>query len=202
MKSRASYFKALDGSDAKLLKFLAGMRNILVQVYATVKRDFVIDSASKLGTDASSDASRIVEALRSYVGRKAVDPSSTPDLFGNLSRVFKGRVKAALLFGGRVKGYSMKGDYDIAVYFGRPYDLYELGELLVDIAENLKVDEDEVDVVTLDSVSPEILLEALDGKPIYVEDDYVLFELKVKAFMEMLDIQDVRAKLALYSSNP
>jgi len=202
MKSRASYFKALDGSDAKLLKFLAGMRNILVQVYATVKRDFVIDSASKLGTDASSDASRIVEALRSYVGRKAVDPSSTPDLFGNLSRVFKGRVKAALLFGGRAKGYSMKGDYDIAVYFGRPYDLYELGELLVDIAENLKVDEDEIDVVTLDSASPEIVLEALDGKPIYAEDDYVLFELKVKAFMEMLDIQDVRAKLALYSSNP
>jgi len=167
MKSRASYFKALDGSDAKLLKFLAGMRNILVHVYATVKRDFVIDSASKL----SGDASRIVEALRSCLGRKAVDPSSTPDLFGNLSRVFKGRVKAALLFGGRAKGYSMKGDYDIAVYFGRPYDLYELGELLVDIAENLKVDEDEVDVVTLDSVSPEIVLEALDGKPIYVEDD-------------------------------
>jgi predicted nucleotidyltransferase len=178
------------------------MRNILVHVYATVKRDFVIDSASKLGADASSDASRIVEALRSYVGRKAVDPSSTPDLFGNLSRVFKGRVKAALLFGGRVKGYSMKGDYDIAVYFGRPYDLYELGELVVDIAENLKVDEDEVDVVSLDSASPEIVLEALDGKPIYVEDDYVLFELKVKAFMEMLDIQDAHAKLALYSSNP
>jgi predicted nucleotidyltransferase len=198
MKSRASYFKALDGSGAKLLKSLAGMRNILVQVYATVKRDFVIDSASKL----SGGAPRIVEALRSYVGRKAVDPSSTPDLVGNLSRVFKGRVKAALLFGGRAKGYSMKGDYDIAVYFGRPYDLYELGELLVDIAENLKVDEDEVDVVSLDSASPEIVLEALDGKPIYVEDDYVLFELKVKAFMEMLDIQDVRAKLALYSSNP
>ena len=202
MKSRASYFKASDGSDAKLLKFLAGMGNILVHVYAAVKRDVVIDSASKLGADASSDASRIVEALRSYVGRKAVDPSSTPDLVGNLSEVFKGRVKAALLFGGRVKGYSMKGDYDIAVYFGRPYDLYELGELLVDIAENLKVDEDEVDVVSLDSASPEIVLEALDGKPIYVEDDYVLFELKVKAFMEMLDIQDVRAKLALYSSNP
>jgi hypothetical protein len=64
------------------------------------------------------------------------------------------------------------------------------------------VDEDEVDVVSLDSASPEIVLEALDGKPIYVEDDYVLFELKVKAFMEMLDIQDARAKLALYSSNP
>jgi len=108
--------KALGESDAKLLKSIADMRNILVHAYANIKRDVVIDSASKL----NGDAFRIVEALKSYVRRKAVDPLSTTNLVGNLSKMFKGKVKAALLFGGRVKGYSMKGDYDIAVYFGRP----------------------------------------------------------------------------------
>jgi hypothetical protein len=114
-----------------------------------------------------------------------------------LSEVFKGRVKAALLFGGRAKGYSMKGGLRYSCVLWKAYDLYELGELVVEIAENLKVDEDEIDVVSLDSTSPEMVLEALDGKPIYVEGDYVLFELKVKAFMEMLDIQGAHAKLML-----
>jgi len=42
------------------------------------------------------------------------------DDFECLREVLKGKVKAAVLFGGRAKGYSLKGDYDIAVYFGRP----------------------------------------------------------------------------------
>jgi len=42
------------------------------------------------------------------------------DLALSLGEVFRGRVKAALLFGGRAKGYHMKADYDIAKYFGKP----------------------------------------------------------------------------------
>jgi hypothetical protein len=33
------------------------------------------------------------------------------------------------------------------------------------------------------------MLEALNGKPIYVEDAYILFELRLKALIEWLDIQ-------------
>jgi hypothetical protein len=83
----------------------------------------------------------------------------------------------------------MKGDYDIAVYFGRKYDLYELGELAVEIAKVLNVREDQVDILSLDSATPDIVLEALDGKSIYVDDDYTLFELKIRALMELLDLQ-------------
>jgi len=103
-----------------------------------------------------------------------------------LRDVFKGRVKAAFLFGGRVKGYTLKGDYDIAVYFGRSHSSYDLGELAVDVARALNIGEEEVD---LDSAAPEIRLEALQGKPLYVEDDYVLFELKVRSILELLDMR-------------
>jgi uncharacterized protein YutE (UPF0331/DUF86 family)/predicted nucleotidyltransferase len=183
----------LGEGDAKLLKSMSGMRNILVHAYATIRRDIVTGSASKL----RDDAPRIARALKGSLEGKVVDPTSSADLAESLGNVFKGRVRAALLFGGRAKGYSMKGDYDIAVYFGRSYDLYELGELAVDIAEALKVREDQLDVIGLDSASPEMVLEALDGKPIYVEDDYILFELRLKAFMESLDLRSgIQASLS------
>ena len=176
---------ALGEGDAKLLRSMAGMRNIFVHAYATIRRDLITDSSRSL----RDDAPRIARAMRDSLEGKVVDPPSTADLMGNLSMVFKGRVRAALLFGGRAKGYSVKGDYDIAVYFGRPFNLYELGELAVDIAEALKVQEDQLDVISLDSATPEMVLEALDGKPIYVENDYILFELRIKAFMEWLDLR-------------
>jgi predicted nucleotidyltransferase len=126
--------------------------------------------------------------MRRSLDGKVFDPNSFSDL-ERLSNVFKGKVRAALLFGGRAKGYSMKGDYDIAVYFGRKYDLYELGELAVEIAKVLNVREDQVDILSLDSATSDIVLEALDGKSIYVDDDYTLFELKIRALMELLDLQ-------------
>jgi hypothetical protein len=176
---------ALGEGDVKLLKSMSGMRNILVHAYATIRRDLIADSSRSLG----QDAPRIAKALRSGLEGKVIDPPSLADLEGTLGSVFKGRVKAALLFGGRARGYSMKGDYDIAVYFGRAYDLYELGELVVDIAEALGVREDQLDVLSLDSAAPEMVLEALDGKPIYVEDDFILFDLRLRALMEWLDLQ-------------
>lgn len=48
---------------------------------------------------------------------------------------------------------------------------------------------DQLYAIGLDSVTPEIIPEALDCKPIYVDDDYAQFELRLKALMESLDIQ-------------
>jgi len=64
------------------------------------------------------------------------------------------------------KGYTLKGDYDIAVYFGRNHDLYDLGELVVEVARILNRSKDEIDLVDVDSAVPEIRLEALQGKPL------------------------------------
>jgi len=56
----------------------------------------------------------------------------------------------------------------------------------VDLAKTLNIDENRVD---LDVAAPEVVLEALDGVPLFVEDDYVVFELKVKATLALLDMQ-------------
>jgi len=176
---------ALGESDSKLLRSMVGMRNILVHAYASVMRDAVSDASRSL----SGDAPRIARALRHSLEGKVLDPPSSAELDERLKRVFEGRVDAALLFGGRAKGYSMKGDYDVAVFFGRPYDLYELGGLVVDVAEALGVREDAVDLLALDSAAPELVLEALEGKAIFVRDQYVVFELKLKALMEYLDLR-------------
>lgn len=175
----------LDEKDAKVLKSMAGMRNILVHAYATIDRNLVMSSASKL----VKDAPRIARTLKKGLKGKNIDPPPLSISHKNLQEVFKGRVRAAFLLGGRAKGYSLKGDYDISVYFGKPHDLYDLGELLVDLARALNVKEDKVDVVDLDSAAPEIVLEALKGIPLFVEDDYVVFELKVKATLALLDIK-------------
>ena len=59
----------------------------------------------------------------------------------------------------------------------------------MDVAKALNVDEDKVDIIDLDSAAPEIVLEALEGIPLFVEEDYAVFELKVKAILELLDIR-------------
>ena len=176
---------ALSKSDSKLLRSMVGVRNILVHAYASVMRDAVSDASRSL----REDAPRLARALRQSLDGKVLGPLSPAEFDERLKRVFEGRVEAALLFGGRAKGYSMKGDYDIAVFFNRPYHLYELGGLVVDVAEALGVREDAVDLLALDSAAPELVLEALEGKAIFVKDQYALFELKLKALMEYLDLQ-------------
>ena len=173
----------LSRNEEKLLRSMAGMRNILVHAYADIRRDLVANSVDKL----KDDAIRISRILRKSLEGKAVDPQIADETV-NLSKVFKGRVEAAFLFGGRAKGYSMKGDYDVAVYFGRHFDLYELGGLLIDIAEALNISEDQIDLISLDSAPPKMIIEALKGKIIFMEDDYALFKLRLKASLELLDM--------------
>ncbi|MEM2935655.1 MAG: HepT-like ribonuclease domain-containing protein [Candidatus Bathyarchaeia archaeon] len=175
----------LTEGDANLLRSMAGMRNLLVHAYAAVRRGLITDAKGKL----MADAPRIAKALMKGLESKALDPPSLTDNFECLREVLKGKVKVAVLFGGRAKGYQMKGDYDIAIYFGRSYDLYEVGGLVVNMARALKVSEEEVDVLVMDSAEPNLVLEALEGKRIYAEDQYVLFEVKTKALIKHLDMQ-------------
>jgi len=173
----------LSENDAVLLKSMAGMRDILVHAYTNIKRDIIKTSAE----DLKKDAVRISNILKKNLEGKSIDPQYANDLT-KLKKVFRNKVKVALLIGGRAKGYSMKGDYDIAVFFGRPFNLYELGGLLIDISKALSVNEDQIDLIDLDSALPELMLEALNGRIIYVESEYLLFELRFKALIELLDM--------------
>jgi len=106
-----------------------------------------------------------------------------------LRKALEGRVLLAYLFGGRVKGYRLKGDYDIAVMMPENYTLYDLGLLQVEAAEALGVDEEDVDVVILNSAPPELVLDALSGVPI-VDNPEKRLELEVRALMELLDVRE------------
>ena len=181
--------KVINSDEAKLLKSMAGLRNILVHLYAVVDREKILKFAKKL----HEDAPRLAYKMFSRVSTRDIDPiESVDEIVDRLREVLKGRVKAAFLFGGRIKGYTLKGDYDIAVYFGRDYGLLELGELVIDIANALKVNEDKVNVVCLDSADPELILEAVQGIPIIMDSQETLVDLKVKALINLLDVREAK----------
>jgi len=159
-------------------------------MYASVDREKVLEASKMLARDAPVISNAILEAIRS----RGVDPPEHSDLdlgllVSKLRGVLEGRVELAYLFGGRAKGYTLKGDYDIAVLMPSSYTLYDLGLLQVDIARALAVDEEEVDLVCLNSAPPELVLEAISGIPI-IEDPEKRLELEARALRELLDIRE------------
>lgn len=181
----------VDGDTAELMKGMAGLRNILVHAYTIVDHSRLSDFAAKLVVDAPRIAESIVEAIRS----SSIDPlDELPEAVKSsilkLSEVLKGRVRAAFLFGGFVKGYSIKGDYDLAVLIPKDYGLVELGLIQVDVAEALGVDGDLVDILCLNWAPPKLILEALEGLPIVVEDPAEILELKVRSIIELIDVEE------------
>jgi predicted nucleotidyltransferase len=115
---------------------------------------------------------------------------SVSEVVERVRGVLAGKVTLAFLYGGRVKGYTLKGDYDIAVLMEPTCDLYRLGELAVDIARALGVQEGDVDVKCIDMLPPEHALEALDGVPIVVNSPALAFNLKYRMLVELLDLKE------------
>ena len=181
----------IDRTQAELLKAMAGLRNILVHVYTHIDKERVLETARRL----MRDAMEIADTILGKVKDRVVDPTGSatdPELERvvlRLREVLKGRVLLAYLFGGRVKGYVLKGDYDIAVLMPENYTLYDLGLLQTEIAEALSMEEDMVDLVCLNSAPPELILEALSGVPI-IEDPVIRLELEFRILREMLDLEE------------
>lgn len=183
----------LGPEDSKILKSMVGLRNILVHAYSTVDRAKVLEFAERLKLDAMHITSTIVE----NVGDQGIDPASDADVRNTVEKLAKhlrGRVKIAYLFGGRAKGYTVRGDYDIAVLMEGGCDLYKLGELQIELANIIGVEEDKVDILCLNSAPPQLVLEALDGIPI-IDDSKEVFELKMRALREVLDLEEVTRRI-------
>ena len=70
------------------------------------------------------------------------------------------------------------------------YTLFDLGLLQVDIAKILEVDEENINLICLNSAPPELILEALNGIPIIVENQAEIIEIKTKAMTRILDIKE------------
>jgi len=178
----------LSRHDAEMLRSLAGLRNVLVHAYARVDRGRIFEFAERLKVDAR----RVASAVLKGVEGKPIDPpeDSVAGMVEKLKRALSGKVVLALLYGGRAKGYALKGDYDVAVLMEQGCDLYKLGELVVDVAEALGVPEELVDVVCIDALPPEHALEALSGVPVIVGDPALLLDLKLKALQQLLDLEE------------
>ena len=178
----------LSREDAEMLRSLAGLRNLLVHAYALVDRDRILEFAERLKVDAR----RVVSTVLRSIEGKPIDPpeESVAGMVEKLKRALSGKVTLALLYGGRAKGYALKGDYDVAVLMERGCDPYKLGGLAVDVAEALGVPEELVDVVCIDALPPEHALEALSGVPVIVSNPALLFELKFKVLLQLLDMEE------------
>ncbi|MEM0484537.1 MAG: HepT-like ribonuclease domain-containing protein [Pyrobaculum sp.] len=164
--------------EASILRALAGLRNILVHGYAAVEPEKILEYSRKIGRDAF----RIAEMIVAAVEARGADP---PGPVEKIRSVLQGRVRLAYLFGGRAKGYVLKGDYDVAVYLDGGCDLYALGLIQADLSEALG--DERVDVVCLNSAPPELVFEALSGIPI-IDDVALRAELYAKALAELNDV--------------
>ena len=169
--------------EAELLKSMAGLRNVLVHAYAAVNRGKVDEFAERLKVDAP----RIVSTVLRGIKEKPTDSpiEDVAEVVEKLRSALSSRVVLAFLYGGRTKGYTLKGDYDIAVLMKPQCDLYKLGELIVDAAKALGVPEENIDIVCIDMLPPEHVLEALDGVPIIIDDPVQLFELRYRAILQL-----------------
>ncbi len=105
----------------------------------------------------------------------------------DLKRALKDRVKLAFLFGSQVKGYSLKEDIDVAVYFGRHPDPYEVGALVSDLHEAFG--REDVDVLLIDACDNLALAyEAVQGEPI-IEDKVEILWLKTRIASQYIDYE-------------
>uniref|UniRef100_A0A7C1P4D1 DUF86 domain-containing protein n=1 Tax=Thermofilum pendens TaxID=2269 RepID=A0A7C1P4D1_THEPE len=88
--------------EARLLRSMAGLRNILVHAYATVDREKVLELAERL----KADAPRIAAAALRGVERRPIHPprESVEEAVERLRGALEGRVALAFLHGGESEG--------------------------------------------------------------------------------------------------
>lgn len=181
----------LASEDAELMKAMVGLRNVLVHGYARVNREILIEASKRL----PEDATRLARGVLSSARRLVKDPlGGADDLVEKLRKALKDRVRLAFIFGSQVKGYSLKADVDVALYFGRRPDPYEVGKLVYDVQEALG--REDVDVLVID-VYEDIALayEAVRGRPVLGEEAEIL-QLRTKIASQYMDWSERLARLS------
>ncbi len=175
----------LGSNDAKLLKAMAGLRNVLVHAYVSVSREIVDKASKKLPEDATKIADKILSSAR----QRLRDPQGiTDEIIDALREVLKDRVIAAFIFGSWIKGYGLKGDVDVAVYLGRRPDPYEVGALMADLCDALG--RDDVDFLVIDDCDNVALAyEAVQGRPV-VGDEAEILWLRTKIASQYMDYKE------------
>ena len=186
--------KLVDEQIDSYIKTVAATRNILAHAY----RKLPTTDLDKVVKEVLPVAEKVIKVLDGILTEKDIDPrGNTQPAYRNLSRVFKRQhVKIAYLFGSRAKGLERPdSDYDIAVLIDKPeVTIMDEVKLILEIAKELNIPVDKVDVVSLNNADPilkaRILKEAI---PIYVEGEEGKREWERKTYAQILHLTDLYA---------
>ncbi len=170
-----SHKLGLSRREAEFLKALAGFRNVLVHMYATLDRDL----EEKAFDEIAAMAPRIIEKLRGHARSDPCMDDVAQRLEGVAERL---GIKCMIIFGS-IARRGCGNDVDIAIYIGgRPSSLLDVGRIQVELEHAAGA---RVDLVVMDlDIDPVLAKTILDeGVVIYSEggacDDALLRIYKV-----------------------
>jgi uncharacterized protein YutE (UPF0331/DUF86 family)/predicted nucleotidyltransferase len=141
-------------ADAEVIRKAAVTRNVIAHAYRRVEREDLLSIVDAL----LPKVEELCKILIGYVRESNLDPANVSSL-ACMKAFKKNDVKLAYLFGSRARGICRQdSDYDFAVVFGRKVGLDDEVGLVLDLAEDLGVSVDRVDVVALDGANCELFL--------------------------------------------
>ena len=183
----------LSREQEELVREVAATRNVLAYAYRKLGGEDLEGIAKELLPRVAG----LVEALARVAEERGLGPPSPRD---RLSRVFERRgVVLAYLFGSRARGTAREdSDYDFAVLLPRDdVDVVEEVALALELAEELGVPPDKVDVVVLNKADPGLVARVLrEGKLLYARSEGERRRWERRTLLELLRLSDLTAVYA------
>ncbi|MEM0172554.1 MAG: HepT-like ribonuclease domain-containing protein [Thermoproteota archaeon] len=181
-------YELLDEHFSTVAKKIASTRNLLVYAY----RKFSPEDLNSIITGILPEAEKLVLKLLETLENKNIDPQFPPT---ELASVFKKHdVAFAYIFGSRARNTAREdSDYDIAVFF-RNNNVTVLDEITlgVDVAENLRIPADKVDIVALNKADTILIARVFkEGRVIYSEDEELRRKWERETYLKILGETDL-----------
>lgn len=155
-------------ADEELIRKIAATRNVIAHTYRKVETEELLQIAD----DLLPKVEKLCRALMGYVKDSNLDPESA--YLSTCTEAFKKNgVKLAYLFGSRARGTSREdSDYDFAVLLSGKATVEDEVKLMLDIADDLHVSVDKINVVILDKANMELAYRILkEGELVYESDE-------------------------------
>ncbi|RLG82656.1 MAG: hypothetical protein DRO40_07155 [Thermoprotei archaeon] len=169
----------LNSEHRIFLEGLAGFRNILVHGYASIDRDL----EEKAFSEIKEILPTIIDALKSHVKD---DPCLEDVVEGIRTVASKWRNIDYIVLFGSIARSGCGRDIDLAVK-GRFRSALELGRLVIELADELNIDPEKIDLVYIDSAPIHLLKTIVDeGIIIYGDKEKALNDL-YRIYLRILD---------------
>ena len=182
----------IDEETRENIKLIAVTRNILAHAY----RRLGSEDLDRIVKDILSKVEDVAKNVEKLVSEKNIDPEPIPlTNIERIAKVFeKNNVILAYLYGSRARGTEREdSDYDIAVLFGKA-DVSVVDEirLAMEIARELGVSSDKIDIVALDKADPLLKMRILrEGVPIYERPQGFRTRWEREEYLEILRQMDL-----------